>query len=75
MNMANFLAAFRSFIDEGILSVTSLAESQEEESLYSILGASFDRDNVKIFHVNTCLYLSKGVADYVAIWDNGRFGS
>ena len=30
---------------------------------------SMDRDNVKIFYVNMCLFLSKGVADYLAIWD------
>lgn len=71
-NMANFLAAFRTFIDEGKLTVSSLAESIEEEYLYSILGATIDRDNVKVFHVSSCLYLSKGVADYVAVWDNGK---
>jgi hypothetical protein len=71
-NMANFLAAFRTFIDEGKLTVSSLAESTDEEYLYSILGATIDRDNVKVFHVSSCLYLSKGVADYVAVWDNGK---
>jgi hypothetical protein len=72
-NMRNFLAAFRSFIDDGLLSVASLAEGEEDEYLYSILGAVFDRDNVKVFQVSTCLYLSKGVADYVAVWDNGTY--
>ena len=33
------------------------------------LGISMDRDNVKIFNVNMCLYYTKGVADYLAIWD------
>jgi hypothetical protein len=34
---------------------------------------SMDRDNVKIFYVNMCLYLSKGLADYLAIWDTDEY--
>lgn len=30
---------------------------------------SMDRDNIKIFYVNMCLYFTKGVADYLAVWD------
>jgi hypothetical protein len=33
------------------------------------LGLSTERDNVKIFNVNTCLYMAKGIVDYIAIWD------
>ena len=72
VNMANFLTVFQGFIDEGIMSVSSLTESENEEYLYAILGATLDRDNVKVIQVSTCLYLSKGVADYVAVWDNGK---
>jgi hypothetical protein len=68
LNMANFLTAFRPFIDEKLLTVNSQA-GDNFDLLYSFLGASLDRDNVKIMHVNMILYLTKGVVDYLAIWD------
>ena len=40
---------------------------------HSFGGLKWDRDNVKIFHVNMCTYFSKGVADYVSVWDFDEF--
>lgn len=68
LNMANFLTAFKPFIDEKLLTVNSQA-GDNIDLLYSFLGASVDRDNIKIMHVNMILYLTKGVVDYLAIWD------
>lgn len=66
--MSNLLTATRSFIAEGLLSVNSQA-GDNFDLLYSFLGGSLDRDTVKIFHVNMYLYLSKGVVDYLGVWD------
>ena len=67
-NMADFLTAMHSFIDDKLLTVNSQA-GDNIDLLYSVLGVAMDRDNVKIFYVNMCLYLVKGVVDYMAIWD------
>ena len=40
---------------------------------HSFGGIKWDRDNVKIFHVNMCTYYSKGAADYVGVWDFDEF--
>ena len=40
---------------------------------HSFGGTTWGRDNVKIFHVNMCTYYSKGVADYVGVWDFDEF--
>ena len=40
---------------------------------HSTGGVKWDRDNIKIFHVNMCMYYSKGVADYVGVWDFDEF--
>ncbi|CAE7267252.1 unnamed protein product, partial [Symbiodinium microadriaticum] len=66
-NMNMFVEAVRPYIDDSLMSVTS--EAGDEDLVYGFLGMSMDRDNVKIFNVNMCLYHAKGVADYVAIWD------
>ena len=41
--------------------------------LVSSGGLRWGRDNVKNFHVNMCLYYSKGTADYVGVWDYDEF--
>jgi hypothetical protein len=71
-NMGNLLALLHTFIDEGVMTVSSLA-GDNVDLLYSILGLSTDRDNAKVMHVNMCLYLAKGVADYVAVWDTDEY--
>ena len=40
---------------------------------HSTGGLKWGRDNVKNFFVNTCTYYSKGVADYVGVWDFDEF--
>jgi hypothetical protein len=71
-NMANFLVILRSFFRDHLVTVSSLA-TDNIDLLYSVLGATLDRDNSKVFNVNMCLFLSKGVADYVAVWDTDEF--
>ena len=66
--MSNFLVATKSFIDDGLLSVNSQS-GDNFDLLYSFLGGSLDRDTVKIFHVNMYLYLTKGMVDYLGVWD------
>ena len=36
-------------------------------------GLRMPRDDVMVFHVNTCSYYAKGSADYVGIWDFDEF--
>lgn len=66
-NMDLFMEAFGGLIAEGRVSVVSAAG--DEDLVYGLLGMSMHRDNVKIFYVNMCLYLTKGMVDYLAIWD------
>lgn len=68
LNMARFLTAMKPLINSGSLSVSSHA-ADNIDLIYSVLGVKFDRDVFKVIQVNMCLYLSKGVADYVAVWD------
>eukprot|EP01036_Dinobryon_divergens_P038993 gene38993-51282_t len=72
IHMKRFVQMFHSFIDEGTVSVASQA-GDGIDNVYSLKGLMLYRDNVKIFYVNMCLYLSKGTADYVAIWDLDEF--
>lgn len=68
LNMARYLAAMQSYIDEGLLTVSSHS-GDNIDLVYSMHNLQFDRDVFKIFQVNMCMYLSRGVADYIAIWD------
>jgi len=81
IHMARLLRVLKSYIDDGLVSVTSHA-TDGADYLYSVEGLSWMRDNIKINQVNMCVYLAKGVADYVGIWDvdeffipKGRFGN
>jgi hypothetical protein len=66
-NMDLFVEAFSGYIEDGLVSIVSAAG--DEDLVYGLLGMSMHRDNVKIFYVNMCLYLTKGMVDYLAIWD------
>lgn len=57
---------------DGSLSLTSHA-GDGIDKWYSIGGLSWGRDNVKNFFVNMCLYYSKGMSDYVGVWDFDEF--
>lgn len=72
IHMDTFLRIFDSYITEGKLSFSSSASDGIDLS-YSTSGIQFGRDNFKIFHVNMCTYFSKGVADYVGVWDFDEF--
>ena len=66
--MSNFLMATQSFINDGLLTFNSQA-GDDINLVNSVLGASLDRDVVKVIYVNMCLYLTKGMVDYLAVWD------
>ena len=66
-NMNLFVEAMGEYIRDGLVSVVSAAG--DADLVYGLLGMSMHRDNVKIFYVNMCLYLTKGMVDYLAIWD------
>ena len=53
--------------------ISTLRETTMQYFYYSFGGIKWDRDNVKIFHVNMCTYFSKGMADYVGVWDFDEF--
>ena len=36
-------------------------------------GITWDKKTAKTFHANTCLYYSKGAADYVGMWNFNEF--
>ena len=71
-HMDRLLRVVKSYVDDGLVSMTSHA-TDGVDYLYSFRGLSWMRDNIKINQVNMCLYLSKGVADHVAIWDVDEF--
>eukprot|EP01041_Mallomonas_annulata_P010346 gene10346-21585_t len=71
-SMTRMLEGFRSFIDEGSVSVASQA-GDGIDNVLSVKGLTWHRIDAKTFFVNMCLYLSKGTADYVAIWDLDEF--
>ena len=62
----------KSYIQEGSLSMTTSA-ADGIDTLYSTDGISWNRDSAKIIQVNLCTYFSKGMADYVALWDYDEF--
>ena len=63
-HMSLILQAFRSFILEGTVSMTSLT-GDNLDKVYSVKGMEWYRDNIKILHITQQLYLAKGVAEYV----------
>ena len=71
-HMKNLTRAFRSYIDEGTVSISSQS-GDEIDFVYSFSGMSWGRDNVKNFAANMYLYLSKGTAKYMGIWDFDEF--
>jgi hypothetical protein len=66
--LSNFLMAAQPFIVDNHLTFNSQA-GDNINLLNSVLGASLDRDVVKVMYVNMCLYLTKGMVSYLAVWD------
>ena len=54
--MTSFLRILRPFIQDGTVSMNSHADD-DVDSLYSVRGADFSRDNVKIFQVTLIIKL------------------
>lgn len=71
-NMKLLSSTFRSYIDDGLMTLSSQAGDMKDFR-YGFKGLTFDRDNIKVMFVNMCLYMAKGSADYVAIWDFDEF--
>lgn len=71
-HMTKLLQAFQHFIQDGSVTMSSLA-IDDADFLYSVRGMSVHRDNLKIYQVNMCTYLSKGMAEYVGLWDIDEF--
>lgn len=68
-HMNSLLAAFRSYISDRLLTVTSSASGVAASDLvYGVNGISLGRDTVKVIFSNMCLYYAKGSADYVGVW-------
>jgi len=72
-HMQRLLRVFKSYIDDDLISMTSHSTTDDTDFSYSMRGMSWNRDTVKIFQVNMCVYLAKGVTDYVGIWDVDEF--
>ena len=72
LNMKLLSGAFQSYIKEGLMTLSSQA-GDNQDYRYGFKGLTMDRDNIKVMFVNMCLYMSKGQADYVAIWDFDEF--
>ena len=66
-NMNLFTEALQSYVMERFLSIASF--SDDSDRVPGWLGLSLDRDVVKVIYVNMCLYLTKGMVDYLAVWD------
>ena len=70
--MKLLLNSFQTYILEGKLTIFSQA-GNGLDFVNGFKGLNIDRDNIKVMFVNMCLYMSKGQADYVAIWDFDEF--
>ena len=66
-NMDLFTESFQGYVSDGLLSIVSM--SGDADRVPGFLGLSVDRDVVKVIFVNMCLYLTKGMVDYLAVWD------
>eukprot|EP00607_Mallomonas_marina_P001756 CAMPEP_0182437780 /NCGR_PEP_ID=MMETSP1167-20130531/85278_1 /TAXON_ID=2988 /ORGANISM="Mallomonas Sp, Strain CCMP3275" /LENGTH=278 /DNA_ID=CAMNT_0024630819 /DNA_START=165 /DNA_END=1001 /DNA_ORIENTATION=- len=70
--MTDMLKIFQSYIQEGSLSISSQTD-QGVDSMHTFQGMYWQRNVVKLVHINSYLYLAKGTADYVGVWDLDEF--
>jgi hypothetical protein len=68
IHMERLMRFLESYIAEGKITISTMC-GDGYSSVYSTGGLMWGRDNVKNFHVNMFTYYSKGVADYVGVWD------
>jgi len=71
-HMERFMTVFGSYIDEGKVTVSSQT-GDGIDMVLSIGGLTWQRNNVKIFQANMCLFLAKGLAEYVTVQDTDEF--
>ena len=70
--MITLLRLFRTYISEGSVTMASQA-GDNVDYMASVYGIYWKRNVLKLMQINMCLYLSKGVADYVGVWDLDEF--
>ena len=70
--MSNLLMALHPFVQDGLLTINSQS-GDNLNFLNSVLGGSLSVGFVKMIYVNMCLYLTKGMVDYLAVWDVNKY--
>jgi hypothetical protein len=70
--MTNFVGVFKSYIDEGILTVLSQA-GDNMDMTPSIFGLTWHRYQLKTMQTSMILFFAKGLADYLAVFDIDEF--
>ena len=71
-SMAVYLTVLRSYIEEGKLTVVTQS-GDGLDMISSVGGLSWHRAAMKIFQANSCLYLAKGLTEYLAVFDVDEF--
>ena len=71
-HMALFTDVFRSYIRQGKLSIGSQA-GDGVDMVSSLAGMTWNKNAIKIFQANACLYSTKGLADYLMVIDIDEF--
>ena len=69
--MKQILQIFKSYIDEGRLTI--LSQAPEIDLVASVSGMKWQRTTLKVFQATTCLYLAKGVAEFITFHDIDEF--
>ncbi len=69
--MRQILRIFKTYIDEG--RVTIMAQAPEIDLVPSVSGMTWQRTTLKVFQATSCLYLAKGVAEYITFHDIDEF--
>jgi len=71
-HMDRLLQIYRSYIDEGKLTMASQA-GDGVDFMATFGGIHWNRNVLKVTHINMCLYLAKGMSDYIGVWDLDEF--
>ena len=73
LELSRLLQILRPYIEEGSVSIGTQSFSSMINHIASVYGIYWNRNVLKLMQINMCLYLSKGVADYVGVWDLDEF--
>ena len=74
-SMQQFLRSVEDYIRDGLLTVQSSADQQQASSLplSATEGIFWSPSTERVMQINSCLYLAKGNAMYIGIWDLDDF--